>query len=70
MLHLRLARDYKTDPEVSEHMIRLAAINGTLDELTSNWAIYSAALDIMVANNELFAAGHPANWEGPATVTP
>jgi transposase len=30
MLHRRLARDYETDPEVSEHMIRWAAIAGML----------------------------------------
>jgi hypothetical protein len=30
MLHRRLTRDHETDPEVSEHMIRWAAINGTL----------------------------------------
>lgn len=33
MLHRRLARDYETDPEVSEHMIRWAAINGMLGYL-------------------------------------
>jgi hypothetical protein len=30
MLHRRLARDYETDPEVSEYMTRRAAINGML----------------------------------------
>jgi hypothetical protein len=30
MLHRRLARDYETDPEVSEYMIRWAAIAGML----------------------------------------
>lgn len=33
MLHRRLVRDYETDPEVSEHMIRWAAINGMLGYL-------------------------------------
>jgi transposase len=33
MLHRRLVRDYETNPEVSEHMIRWAAINGMLGYL-------------------------------------
>ena len=33
MQHRRLTRDYETDPEVSEHMIRWAAINGMLGYL-------------------------------------
>jgi transposase len=32
--HRRLARDYERDPEVSEHMIRWAAIGGMLNRLT------------------------------------
>jgi hypothetical protein len=40
------------------------------NELMANCAIYSTALDIMVAANELFAAGYPVNWEDLATVTP
>jgi len=31
--HRRLARDYERDPEVSEHMIRWAAIGGMLNRL-------------------------------------
>ncbi|MEU7799756.1 Tn3 family transposase [Micromonospora arborensis] len=38
------------------------------NELMANCAIYSTALDIMVAANELFAAGHPINWEDLATI--
>jgi transposase len=32
--HRRLARDYERDPDVSEHMIRWAAIGGMLNRLT------------------------------------
>lgn len=40
------------------------------NKLMANCAIYSTALDIMVVANELFAAGHPVNWEDLATVAP
>lgn len=51
------------DPVYQEMIVKF-------NELMANCAIYSTALDIMVAANELFAAGYPVSWEDLATVTP
>lgn len=40
------------------------------NELAANCAIYSSALDITDAANQLAAEGHPVDFDDLATVTP
>ena len=53
----------RNDPDVHERIVKFI-------ELAANCTIYSSALDITDAANQLAAEGHPVDFDDLATVTP